>query len=137
MPAPNGRARVLILGGTAEARVLAGLLAERHSGVLDIVTSLAGRTASPLTPAGRVRRGGSGGAAGLARYLRRAKIDLLVDATHPFAAAISRNAQDAAARAGPAPSPSSVPDALGPAGGGRDPRGQAGAVGLAGAQPRG
>jgi precorrin-6A/cobalt-precorrin-6A reductase len=100
MPAPNGRARVLILGGTAEARELAGLLAERHGGALDVVTSLAGRTASPLTPAGRVRRGGFGGAAGLARYLRRAKIDLLVDATHPFAAAISRNAQDAAARAG-------------------------------------
>lgn len=100
MPAADGRARILILGGTAEARALAGLLADRHSGRVDVVTSLAGRTAAPLPVAGRVRRGGFGGAAGLARYLRRAKIDLLIDATHPFAAAISRNAQDAAGQTG-------------------------------------
>jgi precorrin-6A/cobalt-precorrin-6A reductase len=53
-----------------------------------------------LRVAGRVRRGGFGGADGLARYLRRARIDLLVDATHPFAAAMSGHAASAAAAAG-------------------------------------
>jgi precorrin-6A/cobalt-precorrin-6A reductase len=100
MPAPDGRKRLLILGGTGEARSLAGLLMARHGAALDVITSLAGRTATPLAVAGRVRRGGFGGEAGLARYLRRAKVDLLVDATHPFAAAISGHAARAAAAAG-------------------------------------
>jgi precorrin-6A/cobalt-precorrin-6A reductase len=39
-----------------------------------------------------VRVGGYGGAEGLARYLREEGIDLLIDATHPYAAQISRNA---------------------------------------------
>jgi precorrin-6A/cobalt-precorrin-6A reductase len=102
MPAPDGRARVLILGGTAEGRALAALLVGGHGERLDVVSSLAGRTASPLPVAGRVRRGGFGGEAGLTRYLRRTKIDILVDATHPFAAAISRHATAAASIAGTA-----------------------------------
>ncbi|HTY65534.1 MAG TPA: cobalt-precorrin-6A reductase [Alphaproteobacteria bacterium] len=93
------RPRVLILGGTTEARELAGLAAERWGSRIDLVTSLAGRTAAPARVAGRVRRGGFGGAAGLAEFLRREKIDYLIDATHPFAARISRHAADAAAAA--------------------------------------
>lgn len=100
MPASDGRARVLILGGTTEARELAALLVGRHGVVLDVVTSLAGRTAQPVKLPGRVRRGGFGGTAGLARYLKRAKIDLLVDATHPFAATVSQHAQAAATQTG-------------------------------------
>src|SRR5262245_55602520 len=100
MPAPDGRARVLILGGTTEARELAELLVARHRARLDVVTSLAGRTKQPVKLPGRVRRGSFGGAAGLARYLTRAKVDLLVDATHPFAAAMSQHAQAAAVQAG-------------------------------------
>ena len=95
--APGSRSprRVLILGGTSEARALAGLL-PHHA----VITSLAGRTSAPLLPPGEVRTGGFGGADGLATYLRARRIDVLVDATHPFAARISHNAAAAAATTG-------------------------------------
>jgi len=86
--------RILILGGTAEARALAQALAAR--GEYEATVSLAGRTAEPLPQAVPVRSGGFGGADGLARYLRDADVDVLIDATHPFAAAISANAVQAA-----------------------------------------
>nr|WP_296066031.1 cobalt-precorrin-6A reductase [uncultured Actinoplanes sp.] len=86
---------VLILGGTAEARSLAGSLPG-----FTVISSLAGRTTSPLLPPGEVRVGGFGGAGGLASFLRTRRIDLLVDATHPFAARISANAVAASAAAG-------------------------------------
>ncbi|RIX99074.1 cobalt-precorrin-6A reductase [Aureimonas flava] len=99
MPADRPR-RVLILGGTAEATALARrLAAERPS--LPLVLSLAGRTLAPDLPAGiDARIGGFGGAAGLAAFLGSQAITHLVDATHPFAAGISRNAAEAAATAG-------------------------------------
>ncbi|ENN85084.1 Precorrin-6A reductase [Rhizobium freirei PRF 81] len=90
------KARILILGGTTEARALAASLASRAD--LDVVLSLAGRTADPALQPVPVRRGGFGGAEGLARYLREEAIDLLIDATHPFAARISTNASQAAAQ---------------------------------------
>ncbi|MEV6298940.1 cobalt-precorrin-6A reductase [Actinoplanes sp. NPDC051861] len=81
--------RVLLLGGTAEARRLAGLLvADGHT----VVTSLAGRTSKPLLPAGEVRIGGFGGVDGLGEYLRGERIDVVVDATHPFAATMTGHA---------------------------------------------
>jgi precorrin-6A/cobalt-precorrin-6A reductase len=89
---------VLILGGTAEARRLAERLAGR--GDLAVTLSLAGRTAEPAPQAVPVRRGGFGGADGLAAYLREERIDALIDATHPYAANISANAASAAAIAG-------------------------------------
>jgi precorrin-6A/cobalt-precorrin-6A reductase len=89
--------RILILGGTAEARVLAGRLAGR--GGLDITLSLAGRTVSPAAQGVPVRSGGFGGAAGLADYLRNERIDGLIDATHPYASVISVNAAIAARKA--------------------------------------
>jgi precorrin-6A/cobalt-precorrin-6A reductase len=92
--------RLLILGGTAEARALADLAAERFGARLEIIVSLAGRTLAPAAYAGVIRVGGFGGADGLAAYLRNEKIDLLVDATHPFAAAISSHAVAAAAQTG-------------------------------------
>lgn len=79
--------RLLILGGTSEARELAAELVE---GGLDVTTSLAGRVARPRLPAGRVRVGGFGGAAGLRAAL--AGYDAVVDATHPFALGMSANA---------------------------------------------
>jgi precorrin-6A/cobalt-precorrin-6A reductase len=91
-------ARVLILGGTTEARQLAGRLAGRAD--LDVVLSLAGRTASPAAQPVPVRSGGFGGAAGLADYLVSRRIDAVIDATHPYAAMISANAVDAARRSG-------------------------------------
>ncbi len=82
--------RLLILGGSAEALALAGQAVALDG--LHVVTSLAGRTRRPVAPAGETRTGGFGGAEGLARYLREAEIDLVIDATHPFAAVISGNA---------------------------------------------
>ena len=79
--------RILILGGTAEARRLAARLDDH-----EVITSLAGRTRKPATPAGELRVGGFGGADGLAAYLRQAAIDRVIDATHPFAVEISANA---------------------------------------------
>ena len=85
--------RVLILGGTGEARELALLLMNQG---YDVITSLAGRTSGPLLPAGRVRVGGFGGPEGLARFIREESIEVIADATHPFAAQISAHAFAAA-----------------------------------------
>lgn len=84
--------RLLILGGTAEAVELAETCAALP---LQTITSLAGRTRTPKLPAGRVRVGGFGGLDGLANYLRHDAIDLVIDATHPFAAQISSHAEEA------------------------------------------
>jgi precorrin-6A/cobalt-precorrin-6A reductase len=86
--------RILILGGTAEARALAQALGAREN--FRVTVSLAGRTAEPLPQAAPVRSGGFGGAEGLARYLGDERVDVLIDATHPYAAAISANAARAA-----------------------------------------
>ena len=88
--------RILILGGTTEARQLAGKLAVRAS----VTLSLAGRTESPVAQGVPVRTGGFGGADGLAAYLRETSTDLLIDATHPYAARISANAAQAAQATG-------------------------------------
>jgi precorrin-6A/cobalt-precorrin-6A reductase len=86
--------RILILGGTTEARTLGERLAKREG--LDVTLSLAGRTASPVLHAVPLRVGGFGGAAGLADYLARERVDALIDATHPYATHISQNAAAAA-----------------------------------------
>jgi precorrin-6A/cobalt-precorrin-6A reductase len=86
---------ILILGGTTEARQLAAALAAEPS--VRVTSSLAGRVAEPRLPAGEVRVGGFGGAAGLAAWLREQQVHTLIDATHPFAQVISRNAAEAAA----------------------------------------
>ncbi|GAB3763955.1 precorrin-6A/cobalt-precorrin-6A reductase [Nocardioides ginsengisegetis] len=89
--------RVLLLGGTAEARELAARLVT--DGV-DVVSSLAGRVARPRLPIGEVRIGGFGGASGLREHLLAEAYDAVVDATHPFAARISAHAASACAGAG-------------------------------------
>lgn len=86
--------KILILGGTTEARQLAGTLALRAD--LSVMLSLAGRTESPVAQGVPVRTGGFGGAHGLAAYLKEAGTALLIDATHPYAAQISANAAQAA-----------------------------------------
>ncbi|MFE4970515.1 cobalt-precorrin-6A reductase [Kitasatospora sp. NPDC056651] len=88
---------VLVLGGTTEGRMLAAELAPTANRV---TSSLAGRVARPRLPAGEVRIGGFGGPEGLADWLRGERVDAVVDATHPFAAGISRNAALAAAATG-------------------------------------
>lgn len=89
--------RVLLLGGTSEASTLASLLAGQ-SGIATVL-SFAGRTKSPRAPKIPTRTGGFGGAEGLKSYLDTERIDVLVDATHPFAEQMSRHAAIAAAHA--------------------------------------
>lgn len=91
--------RVLILGGTARGRELAAEL-HGHDGYSRVISSLAGRTSNPTLPEGEVRVGGFGGAAGLAHYLRDEAIDTVIDATHPFAQAVSAHAAEAAEATG-------------------------------------
>ena len=86
--------RILILGGTGEARELAAALV---TGGTEVVSSLAGRVREPRLPPGPVRTGGFGGADGLAAYLTAERITAVVDATHPFAAGITANAAAATA----------------------------------------
>lgn len=88
--------RLLILGGTSEASGLARQIAP----VMDVVTSLAGRTTSPVLPPGRTRAGGFGGVEGLARYLVDEGVDAVIDATHPFAANMQWNAYTACLQLG-------------------------------------
>ena len=89
---------VLILGGTTEASAIATALVGDPA--IRAVLSLAGRTRAPALPAIPARRGGFGGVDGLARHLRDAAVDVLVDATHPFAQQVSRHARAAAEQAG-------------------------------------
>jgi precorrin-6A/cobalt-precorrin-6A reductase len=88
--------KILLLGGTAEARALAARL---QTGV-DVVSSLAGRVPDPALPVGPVRIGGFGGVHGLRNWLRDNNIDAVVDATHPYAATITANAAAACAAVG-------------------------------------
>src|ERR1700722_12932682 len=90
--------RILILGGTAEARRLAERTAVRAD--LEVTLSLAGRTTSPVAQPVPVRVGGFGGSDGLAQYLKRERIAALIDATHPYAAVMAGNALRAPATTG-------------------------------------
>lgn len=96
--APSEPRRLLILGGTGEAAALADRLADDPR--LRVITSLAGRTRAPAKTAGELRVGGFGGADGLAGYLERESIGLVIDATHPFAAHMAANAARACAETG-------------------------------------
>ena len=82
--------KVLLLGGTGEARELAQVLTD------EVVSSLAGRTTDARLPIGEVRQGGFGGVTGLADWLRANAVDAVVDATHPFAATMTEHAVAAA-----------------------------------------
>jgi precorrin-6A/cobalt-precorrin-6A reductase len=95
---PKDLAKILILGGTTEARILAERLSGRAG--LDVTLSLAGRTVSPARQPVPVRSGGFGGAAGLAAYLSSERVDAMIDATHPYATVISANAAAAAGAGG-------------------------------------
>jgi precorrin-6A/cobalt-precorrin-6A reductase len=86
------------LGGTSEARQLVEALAGKPE--LAPILSLAGRTSHPILPSIPYRIGGFGGIAGLAAYLRAETIDLVVDATHPFAEQMSAHAEAACLETG-------------------------------------
>ena len=82
--------KVLILGGTGEALEIASHLRQQLPHI-QTITSLAGRTKNPRTPPGQVISGGFGGEAGLLTFIKNEKIQLVIDATHPFAQTISTN----------------------------------------------
>ena len=88
---------LLILGGTTEARDLAEQVAQAG---IPALYSYAGRTAEPEGLPIPTRIGGFGGTDGLATYLEETGITHIVDATHPFAKTISRNAVLASDRTG-------------------------------------
>lgn len=89
--------RALILGGIADASLLAAEIARAG---IDAVYSYGGRTRAPANQPLPTRIGGFGGARGLADFVRREGITHVIDATHPFAAEMSRNAVEACAQTG-------------------------------------
>ena len=82
--------RLLILGGTGDATKLAREASTLPD--LEVIYSLAGRTSKPNLPDCMIRISGFGGVEGLLSYLRETEIDLVVDATHPFAANMADHA---------------------------------------------
>lgn len=91
--------KLLILGGTQEGRALAHALHGVDPGV-QVITSLAGVTKHVADLPGEVRIGGFGGTDGLVTYIESNTIDVLIDATHPFANRITENAIQACAQTG-------------------------------------
>jgi precorrin-6A/cobalt-precorrin-6A reductase len=89
--------RVLLLGGTTEANLVAQAIAKAG---LAGVYSYAGRTAAPMGQPIHMRLGGFGGVDGLCAYLEAEKITHVIDATHPFAAQMSSNAVSACSATG-------------------------------------
>jgi precorrin-6A/cobalt-precorrin-6A reductase len=89
--------RALVLGGTADASLLAAEIARAG---IDAVYSYGGRTRAPAGQPLPTRIGGFGGVSGLADYVRSEGITHVIDATHPFAAEMSRNAVAACTETG-------------------------------------
>ena len=98
MTADRTATRLLLLGGTQEARELAAILDSDSR--FSIISSLAGRTSQPEATSRNMRRGGFGGASGLQDFAFENDIDVIIDATHPFAETISINAERAARELG-------------------------------------
>lgn len=90
--------KILILGGTAEARALS--IALRQMGGFDVTVSLRGLTNVPQAYAGSMKFGGFGGVEGLSAYLRDGQFEACINATHPFAAQMTENARLAATATG-------------------------------------
>lgn len=88
---------ILILGGTTEASALAARLAALEE---TATLSYAGRVENPRAQPIPTRTGGFGGIAGLVAYIRANHVTHLIDATHPFAAQMSRHAVAAAQETG-------------------------------------
>ncbi len=84
---------ILLLGGTSEARRLAELLMREG---YRVISSLAGVTSEPVLPKGEVRLGGFGGVDGMVEFIKAENVLAIADATHPFAAQITRNGFEAA-----------------------------------------
>ena len=88
---------VLVLAGTSEAAALVDALVARG---VDVVASLAGRTAAPRPLPCPTRVGGFGGADAFSAELRTLGVHATVDATHPFADQMPAQALHGAASIG-------------------------------------
>ncbi|MBT5108667.1 MAG: cobalt-precorrin-6A reductase [Rhodospirillaceae bacterium] len=86
---------LLILGGTGEAAALARAVATVYGDRILMTSSLAGRTRAPASIPGAIRIGGFGGPDGLRAWINVNGIDAVIDATHPFAARMSANVDQA------------------------------------------
>ncbi|MBC04738.1 cobalt-precorrin-6A reductase [Thalassospira sp.] len=87
---------ILIFGGTGDANRIAEDLLHEFGGDIRLQLSLAGRTSAPSLPDGvPVRIGGFGGPEGIISYVKSEQIDLVIDATHPYATEISHNVAQA------------------------------------------
>lgn len=94
------KTKLLILGGTGDARKLARWVKEFYGDQVDLISSQAGVTQSPKPVPGRVVRGGFGGAEGLQFFIESEQVKIVIDATHPFAKTISHSAFVACEAAG-------------------------------------
>lgn len=86
---------ILLLAGTSEARQLGKSLADAFP-ENRLTASFAGAVRVLPDLGVPTRVGGFGGVEGLLAFLRQENITAIVDATHPFAAQMSRNAAEAA-----------------------------------------
>ena len=80
--------KILIIGGTAEAAIIAKELVKR--GVF-VIISYAGRTVDIEPPIQSYRIGGFGGATGMSDFMKKEEITHLLDASHPFSKTITIN----------------------------------------------
>lgn len=87
------KSKILVLAGTREARKL--IVALVANAEYEVIASLAGVTKNPADLSVTTRTGGFGGANGLSNYLQTQGIAAVIDATHPYAAQISRHAVEA------------------------------------------
>ncbi|MGR3344175.1 MAG: cobalt-precorrin-6A reductase [Paracoccaceae bacterium] len=86
---------LLLLAGTAEARIVAERLAEMD---IPAIASLAGATKDPADLAIPTRSGGFGGGDAFEAFLDAKPITAILDATHPFAQSITRRTAKIAKR---------------------------------------
>lgn len=86
--------RILLLGGTNDAKALATQL---HNRGLEVVYSLAGLVRLPELPC-QIVSGGFSQFGGLDAYVKAEGITAILDATHPYAANISQTAVEVAAK---------------------------------------
>ncbi|REC94683.1 cobalt-precorrin-6A reductase [Kushneria indalinina] len=98
LPTASHHKRLLLLGGTLEARRIAARLATLPA--ISVTLSLAGRTRAPIDNGVTTRSGGFGGVPGLVAWLKNHHIDAVILATHPFAAQMAHNASEAARQTG-------------------------------------
>lgn len=84
--------KILILGGTGEARRLADSAIEMFGDIAEVISSQAGVTTRPEPVRGRLVTGGFGGISGLEDFIKHERVEIVVDATHAFASTISENA---------------------------------------------